>query len=75
MDAILFKSNQETLAEVMIPVIDTDALLLCSDKKPVYKAFANAYHFTLETINLDLVSSQLKICRTAQEKLTLRLIR
>jgi len=25
---------------------------LCSDTKPAYKAFANAYHFTLETINL-----------------------
>ncbi len=50
-DAILEKSNQDTIAEVMIPAVDRDALL-CSDKKPAYKAFANAYHFTLETINL-----------------------
>jgi transposase-like protein len=50
MDAILFKSNQNTLAEVMIPVIDKDALL-CSDKKTSYKAFAKKYHLILETIN------------------------
>ena len=50
MDAILFKSNQDTLAEVMVPVVDEDALL-CSDKKTSYKAFANKYHFTLKTIN------------------------
>jgi transposase-like protein len=50
MDAILFKSNQDTLAEVMIPVIDTDALL-CSDKKTSYRAFAKKYHLILETIN------------------------
>jgi transposase-like protein len=39
MDAILFKSNQDTLAEVMLPVVDEDALL-CSDKKSSYRAFA-----------------------------------
>ncbi len=50
MDAILFKSNKETLAEVMLPVVDEDALL-CSDSKPSYKAFAKKYHLTLETIN------------------------
>ena len=50
-DAILEKSNQDTIAEVIIPAVDRDALL-CSDTKPAYKAFANAYHFTLETINL-----------------------
>ena len=43
MDAILFKSNQDTLAEVMVPVVDTDALL-CSDKKTSYRAFARKYH-------------------------------
>jgi len=47
MDAILFKSNQDTLAEVMVPVVDKDALL-CSDKKTSYNAFANKYHFTLK---------------------------
>ncbi len=50
-DAILEKSNQNTIAEVIVPAVDKDALL-CSDKKPAYKAFAKAYHFTLETINL-----------------------
>lgn len=50
-DAVLEKSNQDTIAEVILPVVDEDALL-CSDKKPVYKAFANKYHFTLKTINL-----------------------
>jgi len=50
-DAILEKSNQESVAEVMVPVVDKDALL-CSDAKPVYRAFANKYHFTLKTINL-----------------------
>lgn len=50
-DAILEKSNQDTIAEVIVPAVDNDALL-CSDKKPVYRAFANKYHFTLETINL-----------------------
>ena len=50
MDAILFKSNQDTLAEVMIPVIDKD-VLLCSDKKTSYRAFAKKYHYTLKTIN------------------------
>ncbi len=50
-DAVLEKSNQDTIAEVIISAVDRDALL-CSDTKPVYKAFANAYHYTLETINL-----------------------
>ncbi len=50
MDAILFKSNQDTLAEVMVPVVDEDALL-CSDSKTSYRAFAKKYHRTLETIN------------------------
>ena len=50
MDAILFKSNQDTLAEVMVPIVDEDALL-CSDKKTSYRAFANKYHLTLKTIN------------------------
>lgn len=50
-DAILEKSNQDTIAEVVAPVTDKDALL-CSDKKPVYEAFARKYHFTLKTINL-----------------------
>ncbi len=49
-DAILFKSNQDTLAEVMVPIVDKD-VLLCSDKKTSYRAFAKKYHFTLETIN------------------------
>ena len=50
-DAILEKSNQDTIAEVIVPAVERD-VLLCSDQKPAYKAFANAYHFTLKTINL-----------------------
>jgi len=50
MDAILFKSNQDTLAEVMVPTVDEDALL-CSDSKPSYCVFAKKYHRTLKTIN------------------------
>jgi len=50
MDAILFKSNQDTLAEVMVPVVDEDALL-CSDSKTSYLAFAKKYHRILKTIN------------------------
>jgi len=49
-DAILEKSNHETVANVMVPVLDSDALL-CSDTKPSYKAFAHKYHFILKTIN------------------------
>jgi len=50
MDAILFQSNKDTLAEVLLPTVDEDALL-CSDSKPSYKAFAKKYHRTLKTIN------------------------
>jgi transposase-like protein len=50
-DAILTKSNQETIAKVMLPIVDSDALL-CSDTKPSYKAFAKKYHFELKTINV-----------------------
>lgn len=50
MDAILFKSNQMTLAEVMLPAVDEDALL-CSDKKRSYIAFAKTNHLTLKTVN------------------------
>lgn len=33
----------------MLPVVDND-VLLCSDAKPSYKAFAHKYHFILKTI-------------------------
>lgn len=49
-DSILEKSNKETLADVLIPIIDKDTLL-CSDKKTSYKAFAKKYDYMLETIN------------------------
>lgn len=49
-DAILFKSNQDTIAEVMLPVVNEDALF-CSDSKTSYRAFAKKHHLTLETIN------------------------
>lgn len=50
-DAILETSNKETLAQIIIPHVQNDALL-CSDSKPAYKAFAKKYGCTLETINL-----------------------
>lgn len=50
-DSILTKSNQQTLADVMLPILDQD-VLLCSDKKPSYKAFARNHHFVLKTINV-----------------------
>jgi len=50
-DSILEKSNQYTIAEVILPIIDHD-VLLCSDKKPSYKAFAKNNHLRLETINI-----------------------
>jgi transposase-like protein len=50
-DAILEQSNQNSIGEVLLPVLDKDALL-CSDSKPSYKAFAQNAHFTLETINV-----------------------
>jgi len=50
-DAILEISNKETLADVLIPLIDKDTLL-CSDKKTSYTAFAKKFGYTLETINV-----------------------
>jgi len=50
-DAILEKSNKDTLSEVLIPLIDKDTLL-CSDKKTSYTAFAKKFGYTLETINV-----------------------
>ena len=50
-DSILQISNKETLAEVMIPLIDKDTLL-CSDKKTSYQAFAKKFGYVLKTINV-----------------------
>ncbi len=50
-DAILEISNKETLANIMIPLIDKDTLL-CSDKKTSYIAFAKKFGYTLKTINV-----------------------
>jgi len=50
-DAILEISNKDTLAEIIIPLIDKDTLL-CSDKKTSYTAFAKKFGYTLETINV-----------------------
>jgi len=49
-DAILETSNKETLANIIIPLIDKD-VLLCSDTKTSYTAFAKEFGYTLETIN------------------------
>ena len=50
-DAILERSNKDTLSEVLIPLIDKDTLL-CSDKKTSYTAFAKKFGYRLETINV-----------------------
>jgi len=50
-DSILEVSNKDTLAEVMIPIIDKDTLL-CSDAKTSYTAFAKKFGYTLKTINV-----------------------
>jgi transposase-like protein len=50
-DAILETSNKDTLAEIMIPLIDKDTLL-CSDKKTSYTAFAKKFGYVLKTINV-----------------------
>jgi len=50
-DSILEISNKDTLADVIIPLIDKDTLL-CSDKKTSYAAFAKRFGYTLETINV-----------------------
>jgi len=50
-DSILEVSNKDTLAKVIMPLIDKDTLL-CSDKKTSYTAFAKKYGYTLETINV-----------------------
>lgn len=50
-DAVLQKSDQDSIADVMLPVLDKDTLL-CSDKKPVYKAFAKRHHFVLKTVKV-----------------------
>jgi transposase-like protein len=48
-DALLYQSNQKTLAEVLLPQVEEDALL-CSDAKGSYRAFARTYHRTLKVI-------------------------
>ena len=50
-DAILTRSNQKTIVNVMLPILDSDALL-CSDTKSSYTAFARNNHFVLKTINV-----------------------
>jgi len=49
-DSILEVSNKDTLAEVMIPLIDKDTLL-CSDTKTSYTAFAKKFGYILKTVN------------------------
>jgi transposase-like protein len=51
-DAILKKSDKETITKVMKPLLDKDDVLLCSDSKPSYIAFSKSEHFKHETINL-----------------------
>jgi transposase-like protein len=50
-DSILKISNKNTLADILIPLIDKDTLL-CSDKKTSYQAFAKKFGYVLKTINV-----------------------
>lgn len=50
-DAIIEKSDKETISKVMKPILTKD-VLLCSDSKPSYVAFSNKEHYKHETINL-----------------------
>lgn len=50
-DAVLQKSDQDSIADVMLPVLDKD-ILLCSDKKPVYKAFTKKNHLLHKTVTV-----------------------
>ena len=50
-DAILENSQDGTIAQVMLPLLDRRDVLLCSDSKSSYKSFARMFDFVHETIN------------------------
>lgn len=50
-DAVLENSQDGSIAEVMLPLLDRRDVLLCSDSKSSYKSFANVFDFVHKTIN------------------------
>jgi transposase-like protein len=50
-DSVLPNSYDGTIAEVLLPLLDSNDVLLCSDSKSSYKSFANMFDFAHETIN------------------------
>jgi transposase-like protein len=50
-DAVLSNSQDSTIAQVMLPLLDRRDVLLCSDSKSSYKSFARMFDFVHETIN------------------------
>jgi len=50
-DAILKNSQSDTIAEVMLPLLDSKDVLLCSDSKTSYIRFAKVHNFVHKTIN------------------------
>lgn len=50
-DTVLANSQDGTIAEVMLPLLDRRDVLLCSDSKSSYKSFARMFDFVHETIN------------------------
>lgn len=50
-DAVLSNSQNGTIAQVMLPLLDRRDVLLCSDSKSSYKSFAKMFDFAHQTIN------------------------
>ncbi len=50
-DAVLENSQDGTISQVLLPLLDHKDVLLCSDSKSSYKSFANVFDFAHETIN------------------------
>jgi len=50
-DAVMKNSQDGTIAEVLLPLLDRRDVLLCSDSKSSYKSFARLFDFVHETIN------------------------
>ncbi len=50
-DAVLENSQDGTIAQVMLPILDCRDVLLCSDSKSSYKSFARMFDFEHHTIN------------------------
>lgn len=51
-DAILERSDKSSISKIMIPLMDKDDVLLCSDSKASYKAFSRINEYKHKTINL-----------------------